>query len=176
MRLSLPSPLLSPGTVSPAPSRRRAFAVLAALAAGGLVVGCGPSAEEQLAAQTAAVVEPVIAAFTADVDAGRIEQARARGTTAFQAAATPDAIRLVVQGQTGVLGRLAGRDAPTAVSVESTATKQGPVARAVVMSIPARYEKGRARIETRLERGAADGAWRIDKWSVKGDLFEWSLR
>lgn len=173
MRPSPLSPLPSPGPVSIPPARR---AALAAFALCGLLAGCGPSAEEQLAAQTAVVVDPVIAAFAADLDAGRVEQARARGTPAFQSAATPDAIRVVVQGQAGVLGRLAGRDPATAVKVDSTETKQGPVARAVVISLPARYEKGKARIETRLERGASDGTWRIDTWSVKGDLFEWTLR
>ncbi len=178
MRLSLLRPLPSPGDFPPLPARRAATAVFAAgvVATGALLAGCGPSAEERLAAQTAAVVEPVIAAFTADLDAGRVEQARARGTTAFQSAATPDAIRVVVQGQAGVLGRLLGRDPAAVVKLDSTETSQGPVARAVLLSVPARFEKGNARIETRLERGASDGAWRIDTWSVKADLFEWSLR
>jgi hypothetical protein len=152
---------------------RRAPAILVLA---GCAAACGPSAEERLGAEAAAAADPVIAAFAADLDAGRVEQARLRATSAFQSAATPDAIRTVVEGQSGVLGRLVAREPAEVLGLVSSESQQGPVARAVVLAVPARFEKGRGRIETRLERGAADGLWRVDSWSVTSALFQWSLR
>ena len=141
-----------------------------------LAAACGPSEDDRLAAEMLAATDPLVTAFAGDLDRLRIDEARARTTREFQAVASPDALRTVVTGQVGVLGKLIAREDPRVSGLVTTPSQQGPVVRQATVSWSGNYEKGSARIEARLARTGADGGWLVDAWTVRNAMFTWRLR
>jgi hypothetical protein len=138
-----------------------------------LLAACGPS-EAKIGRAVAAAAEPAIAAFVTDLEADRIEAARARGTAAFQAAAGADAVRSVQTSLRGVMGPLAGRTFVEAVDLPPPpAEDQLPGAATLVYR--GRYAKGTADLRVRVLRGP-DGAWRIDGFVAESPALTFRLR
>jgi hypothetical protein len=148
---------------------RIAVAVLAAAA-----VSCGPSPDERLRQGVATECGPVVDAFVAELDGGRLEAALARTTRAFQGAAAGESMRAVLESQRRALGASRSR---TVREVESVVAEGDPPrAREAVVVLDATYERGRAVLRTRVQRDPARGDWLVDGHEARTDLFTWTYR
>lgn len=152
--------------------RRTALIALFAASAS-ILTACGPSADERLGRAVAAAAEPAVAAFVTDLEADRLENARARGTAAFQAATGADSMRVVTASLRGVLGPLAGRTFAGAADLPEA--PDGALPAAATLRYAGRYAKGEAELDVKVVRGS-DGAWRIDGFVARSPVLTWTLR
>jgi hypothetical protein len=151
--------------------RRALSGAIAVLAA---PVACGPSASSELQAAVTAAAAPVVAAFEADLDAGRPEEALRRATVAFQAAAPADSVRQVTRQLRESLG---ARERSEVFAVEDVAVAgDPPLPRTAVLVYEAAFERGGAQIRARVERDAVRDVWLLDGYEVRSELFTWTLR
>jgi len=151
--------------------RRAAAVALFAVVHG--IAACGPSQDERLGRAVAGAAEPAVAAFVTDLEADRLENARARGTAAFQAAVGVDAMRVVTASLRGVLGPLSGRTFTAAEGLPEA--PEGELPGAGTLRYAGRYAKGEAELDVKVVRGA-DGAWRIDGFVARSPALTWTLR
>lgn len=137
------------------------------------VAACGPSREERMASAAAAAAEPQVLALLADLDAGRYDAARARGTAELQAAASSAAIRAVAEPMRAVLG------APQARALVGTSdlivAPGADEASGATLQYRTRFAKGDADLRVRVRRGA-DAAWRVDGFVASTPALTFTLR
>lgn len=157
---------------------RRAVALLIApvllVAALFSAVSCGAGAEERLGREVAAAAGPAVEAFGGDLDAGRLDAALRRSTTAFQGAASAAALRDVQRALASVLGRCRSRQPARTEWLD--APGDPPRARAAVLAVDAAFEKGAAVIRARVELDVARSTWLVDGYEVRNDAFTWTFR
>ena len=137
------------------------------------LAACGPSREERLGRAVADGAEPAVAAFVADVAAGRVDEARARGTEAFRSAVPADAMREVVQSMRAVLGAPGARTFREATGL--AAGEGEDVAWGATLVYDAAFEKGGATLSVRVRRTRTP-RWEIDGCVVEGAALTWTLR